>query len=127
MTHYTDILDEWDEGCFYTTSMLAEAFLTLLSQLPSEDFTQTPPDPRLSDFLEVGYHAFLEGVARLTVRPNPLVHVTYSMAKRMLGAGVTTRSARRQADALHDEGAATSPHDTDTDAVNMIDIDGNTS
>ena len=67
----------------------------------------------------MGYHAFLEGIAKSTVKPNPLVHVTYSMAKHMLGTGVTTSSARRQAEALHEEGAGTSSPDT----VNMPDTD----
>ena len=92
---YADALDEWEAGCFYDAELMSDAFMHVLSQLPVQDFEENPVDPRLGVFLEEGYGSYLEHVVSKGTT-NPLVHIALTMAKKMIGHGVTTRSQARR-------------------------------
>ena len=76
----TDILHEWQGGCFYTDQLLAEAYTTFLLAL-LEATPEERQDPRIPAFLKAGFEAYLRQ------QHDPHAHLTYSMALGMVGAG----------------------------------------
>ncbi|XP_034245731.1 uncharacterized protein LOC117647869 [Thrips palmi] len=129
-----DILNEWENGCFYTREYLSEAFVTFLAALPQVN--ETPDDSRFLPFLEAGYRAYLE-VVRLTGHTNSLVHTAYHLARLMHGGAVTRSQARTasevtpdppnqpvEADASQEDVVVTPdlPHDTAKDRNDGMDL-----
>ena len=73
-----EILDEWQEGCFYTQEHLAEAYCTFLHAL-LEDVTEV--DTRAIAFLKAGFEAFL----RHHGGDDPQATLAYRLALAMVG------------------------------------------
>ena len=69
----TDILHEWQGGCFYTDQLLAEAYTTFLLAL-LEATPEERQDPRAIAFLKAGFEAYLRE------QHDPHADLTYNMA-----------------------------------------------
>jgi hypothetical protein len=75
-----DILCEWENACYYSDQILAEAYTTFLSHL-LECSDEERQDPRIPAFLKGGYEAYL----REQNGADRQADLTYRMAMQMVG------------------------------------------
>ena len=68
----SDILSEFEGGCFYTDELLAEAYSTIVERLRTAS-SEERRDPRLPAFLKAGYLAHLRERSRAN-KLDALIH-----------------------------------------------------
>ena len=81
------ILDEFEVGCFYSDEYLSEAYTTLLLHLLDASPADRQ-DPRLPEFLRLGYEAYDREQGGEDLQAG----LTYRMAQAMIGGSSGTPS-----------------------------------
>ncbi|XP_026288125.2 uncharacterized protein LOC113213318 [Frankliniella occidentalis] len=89
----TEVLEEWEGGCFYNDELLAQAYIEVLASLMDAP-EAARADIRVIPFLLVGYQALL----RVQGGGDRQSAVTYRMALAMVGQGSECASAATAAE-----------------------------